>query len=92
MNHWLVQLLSLAAFAALALATHRGQGTVFRRLLAPGPTRALRATGWLALLLALAVAVRAWGWGLGLAHYSGHTSAAAGLVLLALVAWERGRR
>ena len=41
------------------------------------------------LLLALWLSVAARGWGLGLVFYSGHTSAAAGVVFLALVAWGR---
>jgi len=49
----------------------------------------LRAAGWLLLLAALWRAVHGLGWGLGLVAYSGHTSAAAGLVFVALVAWDR---
>ena len=45
--------------------------------------------GWALLLLALWRTVAAMGWGIGLVAYSGHTSAAAGVVFLALIAWGR---
>lgn len=89
--HLLVFLLCLLAFGALALATDRVQGDLFRRELAPGATRRLRLLGWATLLVALGVLLRAQGWGLGLVSYSGHTSLAAGLVLLALILLDRRR-
>ena len=49
MNHLGVQLLSLLAFGALALAMDRHQEDIFGRALAPGRVRTLRAAGWLAL-------------------------------------------
>jgi len=91
MNHLGVQLLSLIAFGALALAMERHQEDVFGRALARGRTRALRAGGWLALAAALALAVRGQGWSLGLVAWSGHISAAAGIVFLGLVANARRR-
>ena len=89
MTHLTVFALCLAAFAALALATDRAQRTTLGRELPPPSARALRAVGWVLLLLALWRTVAAMGWGIGLVAYSGHTSAAAGVVFLALIAWGR---
>ena len=89
MSHLTVQLLSLIAFGALALATDRQQRNVLGRRLSPAATRGLRLTGWSALALALLVAVRSQGWSVGLVSYSGHTSLAAGLVFAALIVNER---
>lgn len=89
MSHAVVAAVSLPAFALLALAMQRHQEDLFGRALAAGPTRALRAAGWLALLASLAVAVRAQGWSLGLVAWCGHISLSAGLVVLGLVAWDR---
>ncbi|MBP7451332.1 MAG: DUF3325 family protein [Ottowia sp.] len=89
MTHLGIFLLCLAGFAALALATDRAQGTLLGRELPPATTRKTRIAGWVLLLLALWLSVAARGWGLGLVFYSGHTSAAAGVVFLALVAWGR---
>lgn len=89
MSHLVAFALCVAGFAALALATRRQQGDVFGRPLAPATTTRLRSTGWLALLLALVWLVGLRGWAMGLVIYSGQTSLAAGLVLLALVAHGR---
>ena len=89
MIHLSVFLLCVAAFAALAMATDRAQDTVLGRELPPATTRKVRILGWGLLLLALWPIVATWGWGLGLVVYSGHTSAAAGVVFLALVAWSQ---
>ena len=89
MTHALVFTLSLAAFAALALAMERHQDDLFGRPLPASRTRALRLAGWAGLLLALVVAVRAEGWGLGLVTLSGHTSLCAALVFVALVVRQR---
>ncbi|WP_233238246.1 DUF3325 domain-containing protein [Bordetella sp. LUAb4] len=91
MIHVLTLLISLAAFAALALAMDRHQEDLFGRALAPGVTRLLRILGWAGLLLALWVIVGRQGWALGLVSYSGCTSLAAGLVFLALIMHERRR-
>ena len=91
MSHVAIALVSLLAFALLALGTRRQQQDLFGRLLAAGPTRALRAAGWLALLAALAIAVQARGWSLGLIAWCGHISPSAGLVTLALIGWQRRR-
>ena len=89
MTHVTIFVLCLAGFAALALATDRAQRTTLGRELPPPSARALRAVGWVLLLLALWRTVAAMGWGIGLVAYSGHTSAAAGVVFLALIAWGR---
>lgn len=79
----------VAAFAALALAMLRHQEDLFGTALSVGLTRALRGIGWALLALALVWLVPALGWGRALVAYSGHTSMAAGLVFIALLAWER---
>lgn len=89
MTHLTVFLLSLLAFAALALAMERHQEGLFGHALSPWPTRWLRLAGWGMLALALFAAVRSQGWALGLVNYSGHTSLGAGLVFGALVVCER---
>ena len=91
MNHLVVQLLSLLAFGALALAMDRHQEDIFGRVLAPERVRALRTAGWLAMGAALAWAVREQGWSLGLIAWTGHISAAAGLVFVGLVVMGRRR-
>ena len=89
MTHALVFTLSLAAFAALALAMERHQDDLFGRPLPARRTRALRVAGWAALLLALTVAVCSEGWGLGLVTLSGHTSLCAAIVCVALILRQR---
>lgn len=89
MTHVTIFVLCLAGFTALALATDRAQRTTLGRELPPPIARGLRAVGWVLLLLALWRTVAAMGWGIGLVAYSGHTSAAAGVVFLALIAWGR---
>ncbi|WP_237171953.1 DUF3325 family protein [Pandoraea norimbergensis] len=89
--HLTTFLICLAGFAALALATERQQQTFFNGTLSRSRTRRLRIAGWGALIVALAVIVTRQGWGMGLVNYSGQTSAAAGLVYLALIVGERRR-
>ena len=86
-----VQLLSLLAFGALALAMDRHQEDIFGRALARGRTQALRIAGWLALGATLALAVREQGWSLGLIAWTGHISASAGLVFVGLLVMGRRR-
>ncbi len=85
MTHMLMFLLSMAGFAALALATERQQEELLGHTLSERTTRMLGAAGWAVLVLSLAVAVRNWGWSFGLVGYSGHASLAAGLVYIGLV-------
>lgn len=90
--HLCLLLLCLPSFALLAMAMDRHQEDLFGEPLPPPFTRTLRRGGWALLLLALVVAVSAEGWGLGLVAYSGHTSFAAGVVLLTLVGLARRRQ
>ena len=82
-------LICVGAVAALAMATERAQQDVLGRALSPDATRMLRITGWALLFASLAIVVGAQGWGLGLVSYSGHTSVAAGLVFVGLIASQR---
>ena len=89
MTHLAIFIVCVAGFAALALAGERQQEEQLGRLLPAARTSALRVAGWGALAAALALAVHGAGWGIGLVAYSGHTSAAAGLVYLGLVVGTR---
>lgn len=90
MIHVILFVLSLAAFACLALAMERHQRDVLRRALPPAQRQQLRAAGWALLVFTSVLAMRGLGVGSGLAALSGHTSVAAGVVVLAMVA--HGRR
>lgn len=87
--HLLMFTLCLGAFAALALGMERPQETLLQRPLGVAASRAWRLAGWGLLAAALWLALAAPGWTRGLVALSGHTSAAAALVLLALVLRER---
>ena len=89
MNHASFFVVSLLGFALFAAAMHRHQESLFGQPLAARISRMLRAGGSMGLLAALVIAVRSYGWSLGLVAYSGHTSATAALVFLALVYWGR---
>lgn len=89
MSHLVALLLCVLSFGALALAMERHQHDVCGRALAGATTRWLRMAGWIGLALALYVLVQAQGWGMALVSFSGHTSLAAGLVCLAMVAHAR---
>ncbi|MDP3228148.1 MAG: DUF3325 domain-containing protein [Acidovorax sp.] len=92
--HLLTFVICIAGFLALALATERQQEDLFDQALPSKTTRVLKLSGWSALLVALYAIVQAQGWGMGLVSYSGHTSLAAGGVLMGLIthARLRGRR
>ena len=92
MSHLLLALLSVFAFASLALAMRRHQEDVSGRFLSCRSTRFLRISGWASLLVALVVAVHSQGWSFGLVSYSGHTSLGAGIVFIALMIWSRIRQ
>ncbi len=85
MVHALLFVLSLAGFICLALAMERHQRDLCGHAFARRRSRQWRIAGWALLLLALATAVLAQGVGFGLASLSGHTSIAAGVVVLALM-------
>ena len=89
MNHLAIQLVSLPAFALLALAMDRHQLDLFGRELPVQQSRLLRSGGWLGLLASLALAVALKGWSLGLVTWCGHISLSAAIVILTMVAWER---
>lgn len=89
MIHAILFLLSLAAFSCLALAMERHQRDLLKKVLPPMPTRLLRGTGWALLLCTALLAVMQLGTGFGLASLSGHTSVAAGVVVLAMVSYQR---
>lgn len=82
-------LICVCGFACIAAAMERHQQTVFGRALPAAASRAWRAAGACALVVALALCVAAQGWALGLVGYSGSTSVAAGVVYLALIVRER---
>lgn len=89
--HLLTFVICVAGFLALALSTERQQEDLFGQALPSKATRALRLSGWSALLVALYAIVQAQGWGMGLVSYSGHTSLAAGVVLAGLIGYTRLR-
>ncbi|MDR5734792.1 DUF3325 domain-containing protein [Caballeronia sp. LZ025] len=86
MMHIIALLCCVASFACLALTMERHQRPILR-----GHTRSLRVAGWCGLLLALVIAVANEGWAMGLVRYSGNTTLGAGVVYLALIAYERFR-
>ena len=67
----------------------RPQRDLFGRALPDATTRALRLAGTVALATALGVLVSWRGWPLGLVMFSGHTSLAAGVVHVTLIARSR---
>lgn len=89
MNHLAVSLVSLLAFALLALSMDRHQQDLLGRELPASQSRMLRIGGWLALLASLVMAVAANGWSFGLVSWCGHLSLSAGVVVLAAIAWDR---
>lgn len=91
MIHVILFVLPLVAFGCLALAMERHQRNVLRRVLSVAVTQQLRAVGWALLVFSAVVAVRGLGVGFGLVALSGHTSVAAGVMLLSLVVHGRRR-
>ena len=89
MIHLPAFVLSLAGFAALALAVRRQQREIIGSPLRPTTTYALRAAGGCALLLALGLLVASAGWGLGVVMFSGYTTLAAGVVYCGLLVSAR---
>lgn len=80
----LVLLLSLAGFAALALAMDRHHHAVTHIRPAKRRKRLLQMTGSLALILALVVSIATWGAAYGPIYWLGFLTAGAAPVLLAL--------
>lgn len=92
MIHVILFVLSLAAFTCLALAMERHQRDMLHRVLSVTTTQQLRAVGWALLVFSAVFAMRGLGVGFGLAALSGHTSVAAGVVVLVMVAHGRWNR
>ncbi|WP_095948845.1 DUF3325 family protein [Variovorax boronicumulans] len=93
MTHLVVFVLSLLAFAALALSMQRHQEDLFGGLLTSRATYGLAIGAWSVLALTLVLVVREQGWALGLVSYSGHTSLGAGFIFGALVVFGQvGKR
>ncbi len=85
MGHLSVLLLSVLAFACLALAMERHQEELFARQLGPGATKGLRVAGWALLCGSSAVALRQPSWAIGLVSWFGCLSAGAGMIFVALM-------
>ena len=92
MNHLSVLMLSVLAFACLALAVERQQEDLFGRVLACVVTQRLRGAGWLLLVVSLVAALSQPLWAVGLVAWFGGLSAGAGVVFLALVVAARVRQ
>lgn len=89
MVHCVAFFICLAGFFLLALSQYRHQSNMFKREL---PLRTIRCMRWLAavfLLMALGLCLAGLGADLGWVAYSGHTSLAAAVVLLALYLHSR---
>ena len=85
MGHLSVLLLSVLAFACLALAMERHQEDLFAGRLGPGATNGLRAAGWALLCGSLALALGRPSWAIGLVAWFGCLSAGAGMIFMALM-------
>lgn len=91
MTNMLAAVVCIVSFSCLALAMERHQSALFKRLMTRGQTHAFRFAGWCGLAFALWIPVTNEGWALGLVRYSGCTSVGAGIVYIALIAYERVR-
>jgi membrane associated rhomboid family serine protease len=89
MNHLLTLLVSLCGFASIGLSMHRHQENLLGDPLPASRTLMLRLSGWLLLIIAYGIAVRGFGWGIGSVAWIGHLGAAAGMVILSLVLYDR---
>ena len=81
MIHAGIVLLALAGFTLLLLAMPRHQQDWLRRKLPPSLGRAIRLSGFAALMAAFVVAGAGLGWGYGAVAWSGWVSFAAALVV-----------
>jgi uncharacterized membrane protein len=91
MNHLSILVLSVPAFACLALAMERHQEDLFGRPLDPVVTKALRAAGWMMLVASLVVALRQPLWAVGLVAWFAWLSAGAGVMFATLLLASRLR-
>lgn len=85
--HLAILLISLAGFAALALATERHAEHLLGRLPAPQWRLLARAIGWALLAIALALGVGAMGTGVGITLWLGWLSIAALALVFAFPKW-----
>ena len=89
MNHLLTFLMSLCGFISICLSMHRHQENLLSNPLPANRSLLLRLSGWLLLLIAYGIAIRGFGWGIGSVAWIGHLGAAAGVVILSLVLYDR---
>ena len=85
--HLAILLISLAGFAALALATERHAEHLLGRLPAPQWRLLARAIGWALLAIALALGIGALGTGVGITLWLGWLSIAALALVFAFPKW-----
>ena len=85
--HLAILLISLAGFAALALATERHAEHLLGRLPAPQWRLLARAIGWALLAIALALGIGAMGTGVGITLWLGWLSIAALALVFAFPKW-----
>lgn len=85
--HIAILLVSLAGFAALALATERHAEHLLRRVPAPQWRLLARAIGWALLAIALALGIASMGTGLGITLWLGWLSIAALALVFAFPKW-----
>ncbi|WP_426141008.1 DUF3325 domain-containing protein [Pseudomonas sp. DWP3-1-2] len=83
----LATVLCYLGFTGLCLSMTRHYGELLHSKLSNARARALRVTGWLALVLSLCVAVSATGWGPGLVQWCAALMASA-LVLILLIPYR----
>ncbi len=89
MNHLLTLLVSLCGFVSICLSMHRHQENLLGDPLPASRSLIFRLSGWLMLVIAYGIAVRGFGWGIGSVAWIGHLGAAAGVVILSLVLYDR---
>ena len=85
--HLAILLISLAGFAALALATERHAEHLLGRLPAPQWRLLARAIGWVLLVIALALGIASMGTGVGITLWLGWLSIAALALVFAFPKW-----
>lgn len=89
MHHLLTLLVSLCGFVSICLSMYRHQKNLLGDALPASKSLVLRLIGWLLLAIAYGIAVRGFGWGIGSVAWIGHLGAAAGVVIVSLVWYDR---
>lgn len=89
MHHLLTFLVSLCGFVSICLSMHRHQENLLGDPLPASKSLVLRLIGWLLLAIAYGIAARGFGWGIGSVVWIGHLGAAAGVVIISLVLYDR---